>query len=342
MNIVIDIAHPAHVNFFKHTAKRLLSEGHNVNVICLDRGKLSKIVEKEFPGFHIEIIGKHKGSKYSVIIDANIKRFFQLLKYLRYLNVDIGLGVGSFNLGGVLKLLNRPNIQFDDDPERGLNTILEKITATKLFFPPIIESDGNISNFSALKEWAYLSPTYFTPDPTVLNDYGLKEKDYIFIREISTGSLNYMNQKANIIASISKEFNKNIKVLISLENRKKLGYYPDNWILLKEPINNIHSILYNSKCVISSGDSMAREGSLLGVPSIYCGFRVMKANKILENKNILFHLKPNEVVSFVDDIINDNSFYQNQELFRLNLLKEWVDVNEFIYKAVMNQMKNLS
>jgi len=341
MNIVIDIAHPAHINFFKLTAKRLSAEGHNVNLICLDRGKLSRIVDKEFPGLYVNIIGKHKGSKYSVIIDANIKRFFQLLKYLRNSRADIGLGVGSFNFGGVLKLLNRPNIQFDDDPERGLNTILEKLTATKLFFPPIIESYGNISNFNALKEWAYLSPTYFTPNPMVLNEYGLKEKEYIFIREISTGSLNYSNQKANLLASIAKEFSKETKVIFSLENKKKLGYYPDNWTILKEPVNDIHSILYYSKCVISSGDSMAREGGLLGVPSIYCGLREMKANKILENKNILFHLKPAEVVLFANDIIVNNSYFQNQESFRDILLKEWVDVNEFIYNVVMNTINNI-
>jgi len=342
LNIVIDIAHPAHINFFKITAKRLSDEGHNVNIICLDRGKLSKIVEKEFPGFHIKIIGRHKGSKYSVIIDANIKRFFRLIKHLRYINADIGLGVGSFNFGGALRLLNRPNIQFDDDPERGLNTILEKITATKLFFPPIIESYGNIRIFNALKEWAYLSPTYFTPNPEILNEYGLKEKEYIFIREISTGSLNYSNQKANILASISNEFNKDIKVLLSLENRKKLGYYPDNWVLLKEPISDIHSILYYSKCVISSGDSMAREGGLLGVPSVYCGLREMKANKILENKHILFHLKPNDVAPFVNNIILNNSFFQNQDSFRNILQNEWLDVNEFIYDEVMKSLRNIN
>ncbi len=340
MNIVIDIAHPAHVNFFKHTAKRLSAENHNVNILCLNRGKLSRIVEKEFPGFNIDIIGNHRGSKYSVIVDANIKRFFQLIKSIRLMNIDIGLGVGSFNLGVVLKILNKPNIQFDDDPERGLNTILEKITATKLFFPPIIESFGNISNFKALKEWAYLSPAYFKPDPACLKEYGLKEKDYVFIREISTGSLNYTNQKSNIIASISKKFDKNLKVLLSLENRKKLGYYPDNWILLKEPIYDIHSILYYSKCVISSGDSMAREGSLLGVPSIYCGFRDMKANKILEDKNILFHLKPEDVVPFLNKLLADTKSDINQVEFRNSLLNEWVDVNQLIYNEIMKLLSN--
>jgi hypothetical protein len=175
----------------------------------------------------------------------------------------------------------------------------------------------------------------------VLKEYGIEEKKYIFIREISTGSLNYSNQKANILASISKEFSKEIKVIFSLENKKKLGYYPDNWILLKEPIHDIHSLLYYSKCVISSGDSMAREGGLLGVPSIYCGYREMKANKILENKNILFHLNPGEVVPFVNDIILNNSYFQDQITFRDNLLKEWVDVNEFIYDVVMNTINNI-
>lgn len=342
MNIVIDIAHPAHVNFFKHTAKRLASENHNVKILCLNRGKLFRIVEKEFPGFHIDIIGNHKGSKYSVIVDANIKRFYQLMKAIRPMNVDVGLGVGSFNLGGVLKILNKPNIQFDDDPERGINTILEKLTATKLFFPPIIESYGNISNFKALKEWAYLSPEYFMPDPACLEEYGLREKEYIFVREISTGSLNYTNQKSNIIATISKKFDKGLKVLLSLENKKKLGYYPDNWIILNEPVSDIHSILYYSKCVISSGDSMAREGSLLGVPSIYCGFREMKANNIMEEKNIFFHLKPNEVVKHLQNLISNNSKSIDQESFRETLLSEWIDVNQFIYNEVMKMINILN
>ena len=86
---------------------------------------------------------------------------------------------------------------------------------------------------------------------------------------------------------------------------------------------------------------MAREGGLLGVPSIYCGLREMKANKILENKNILFHLKPAEVVLFANDIIVNNSYFQNQESFRDILLKEWVDVNEFIYNVVMNTINNI-
>jgi hypothetical protein len=86
---------------------------------------------------------------------------------------------------------------------------------------------------------------------------------------------------------------------------------------------------------------MAREGSLLGVPSVYCGFREMKANKILEDKNILFHLKPNDVASFINRIYNDDTYSFDQELFRNELLHEWIDVNQFIYAEVLKIIKIL-
>ncbi|MCE1164097.1 MAG: DUF354 domain-containing protein [Bacteroidetes bacterium] len=340
MKIAIDIGHPAHVNFFKVAANRFRDEGHEVTIIYLDRGVLPSIVENEYSGFQLVRIGKHRGSKLSVIIDANIKRFFQLAKYLYNNRFDIGLGVGSFNFGAVLKLLSLPNIQFDDDPERGINTILEKLTATQLFFPPIIENFGNIRNFKALKEWAYLSPKYFTPNVKALDEYGLREKEYVFVREISTGSLNYSMQRANIIATFARKFNKNENVVLSLESKKKAGYYPDKWQILEEPINDIHSIIYYSKLVISSGDSMAREGAMLGVPSIYCGYRVMKANSILENKNMLFHIKPEEVVIRTESIAKAGNSGISQGNFRNMLMNEWVDVSDLIYDAVMKIMNN--
>ena len=81
---------------------------------------------------------------------------------------------------------------------------------------------------------------------------------------------------------------------------------------------------------------MAREGSLLGVPSIYCGTRNMKANTIMEKKNILFHLKPGELPDMLSNIYFNNALSVNQINFRKNLAKEWVDVNRFIYDSLKN------
>jgi hypothetical protein len=174
----------------------------------------------------------------------------------------------------------------------------------------------------------------------VLKEYSLKQGEYIFVREISTGSLNYARQKSNIIASFSRKIDMKFKVLLSLEDRKTLGYYPDEWMLIREPVSDIHSLIYYSRMVISSGDSMAREGSLLGIPSIYCGSRYMKANQIMINKNILFHFEPEGIIPKINKLLNDDTFRLNQELFRKNLMNEWEDVTEFIIKTAEKYIKN--
>jgi len=342
MNILIDIGHPAHVNFFKNTIKRLQIDGNNILICVLNRGKLPFIVKKEYKGYEIKIVGKHKGTKLSIIFDANILRFFSLFKICLKYKPDIGISTGSFILGFVLKLFKKPNIFFDDDPDRKLNIILEKLTSTELFFPIFYNSINDyekIKKFNALKEWAYLSPKYFTPTKDALLKYKLFPKEYIFVREVSTGSLNYVNQKSNIISSIANKLPENFKVLFSLEDKSTINLYPEDWILLEEPVDDIHSLIYYSKLLISSGDSMAREGSMLGVPSIYCGIRDMAANKVMIDKGMLFHVNINDVPEFVNKIINEELLLEDQKSFRNKLMEEWIDMPEFIYSNIEKYKK---
>jgi len=342
MNILIDIGHPAQANFFKNVIKILTKKGYKIIITSINRGKLPEILEKEFPNNQIKIIGKHKSSKRSIIFEANILRFFQLLNYVIGKKFNIALSCGSFITGAIFKfILRKPNIQFDDDPERVKNVFLEKLTSSELFFPPIIKPNGKVKIMNALKEWAYLSPTYFAPDPNsdTFLQYNLKPKEYFFIREVSTGSLNYIDQKSNLIASISHLLPTNFKILLSLENKSTINLYPKDWILLQEPVKDIHSLIYYSKIMISSGDSMAREGAMLGVPSIYCGIRDMAANKVMIDKGMLFKVYINDVPELINRIINDELFLENQEDFRNKLKEEWIDVPEFICNIIEKYKK---
>ena len=68
--------------------------------------------------------------------------------------------------------------------------------------------------------------------------------------------------------------------------------YPKDWILLEEPVEGIHSLIYYSCALISSGDSMAREAALLGVPSYYLGIRYdMPANYAASRLGVLHNRK---------------------------------------------------
>ncbi|MCH7973678.1 MAG: DUF354 domain-containing protein [Bacteroidetes bacterium] len=172
MKILLDLNHPAHLNFFKTTISVLSSNNDEVIVTYLDRGRLPKIVEKEIDGVKMLKIGKHTGSRLSIIFQANILKFLSFIPLLLREKPNLCLSVGSFTNGFACKMFGIPNIQFDDDPERKVNVELEKLTSTELYFPPIIGPTKKIKIFNALKEWAYLSPKYFNPNKNVLKKYG--------------------------------------------------------------------------------------------------------------------------------------------------------------------------
>ena len=334
MRILIDISHPAHINFFKFAINRLFQENNEIIITALRRGKVPSIIEKEFWNHKVKYVGEHKGTKLSIIFNANIKKFFNLLFFVINKKTDIGISVGGIPLGFVFKILGKPYLRFSDDPECKIHLFLAKLTSTELFFPPIIKPDGKVKIMNALKEWAYLSPKYFTPAIKELSNYNLRPQGYIFIREVSTGSLNYANQQSNMIATFARDLPHNYHVLLSLEDKSTINQYPSNWILLKEPLNDIHSLIYFSKIVISSGDSMAREGAMLGVPSIYCGIREMAANTVMIDKGMLFHKDVKDVPQFIDRIINNDIKIEEQDKFRERLENEWIDVTEFIIRQI--------
>ncbi len=339
MNILIDIIHPAHINLFKRAIQRLQNDGNQVFVTCINRGRLPAIVASELRPIKVKTIGRHRGSIFSILFEANFLRLIQMFLYLWNKKIDVGISFGSFLMGFILTLKHKPNIHLSDDPERKLNSILELITCNERYLPPIITPHGKTKIFNSLKEWAYLSPKYFKPDVSVLKFYDLEPYKYIFVREVSTGSLNYKSQKNAIISSIAHNFQADIKVIFSLEDKSLMSLYPSNWILLSEPVTDIHSVMFYSRLVISSGDSMAREGAMLGVPSVYCGNRIMAANQLLIDRGMLHKLTLQDIGSFLNKTLKSDTYIDDQINFRNKLLEDWIDVTDFILTTILKYKK---
>ncbi len=338
MTILFDIKHIAHINFFKVVIARLVSEKHEVLISYIDRGKLPKIIKKEFPDIPSFSIGQHKGTTFSILFEANVLKFFKARKLIKEKRIDIMLGVDAFVTGMACKISGIPNIQFYDDPERKINLKLEQLTSDALFYPNITDFRGTtVQTYNALKEWAYLSPRYFKANIESLKKWGVEAGKYIFVREVDTGSLNYKNQKAGMVASVAEQFPSEIKVLLSLENKDNIQEYPSNWILLQEPLDDVHSLMYYSLAVISSGDSMAREGAMLGVPSFYIGFRDMAANRFIQKEGLFFAVSPE---LFADKISNLVSLRIDQEIYRKRLFEDWIDVSKLIYNQLFSLLSS--
>lgn len=282
MNIWIDILHIPQFNFYKPLIKALSEQGHTVYLTVLDRGKLPKIATRETEGWSnvkVYVLGKHMMTKWSAIWDANIIRAFQLRNWARDKKIDIGFSNGML-LAWVCKQKGIPNYSFDDDPQTFDRKGKEKWNTECNFCVYEDETIGAPSHvLRCTKEWAYLNPRTFVPNERALEKYGVKPKEYMFLREVTVGTINYAGQESGAILGIKDMIPTDMRVLFSLEEKKRRDEYPADWILLQEPIEDIHSLIYYSAGLVSSGDSMAREAALLGVPSYYLGIRYsMPAN----------------------------------------------------------------
>ena len=282
MNIWIDINHIPQWNFYKVVVEQLSAKGHHVYLTILDRGKLVPIVRKETAGMQnvtVDVVGRHRMTKWSAIVEANLLRDLQLMRWIWWKKIDMGFSNGM-QLAMVCGLKGIPNYSFDDDPQTADRKWKEKWNTECNFCvyeDEAIKAPSHV--LRCTKEWAYLNPRTFVPKVEVLERYGVKPKEYMFLREVSVGTINYTGQESGAILGIKDMIPKGMKVLLSLEEKKRRSEYPEEWILLQEPIEDIHSLICYAAGLVSSGDSMAREAALLGVPAYYLGIRyTMPAN----------------------------------------------------------------
>ncbi len=289
MRILIDIVHPADINFYKNAIRILKERGNEIFITYMDRGKVEAILKKEYKEFKVSLtkIGRHYSNKYKKIFGM-FERVSKLVKYMYKKDFDVVTGFQGFYIAVAAKFYKIPSIVFYDDYEYKLMFNLCKLFSTKFIIPKSIPVTGkNVIKGFNFKELAYLHPNYFKPNKSALKKYKVESKKYVFIREISNISLNYYKDSYDLDSIIKKIKKRDLKILLSLEDKSLAKKYSKDCIILKEPVEGIYSLIYYSKFVISSGDTIPREAALLGVPAFYIGNRDMKINKSLVKKRLI-------------------------------------------------------
>lgn len=342
MNVWVDLGHIPQYNFYKPLILRLAKEGKCVYVTYLNRGRMPKIIQAELgnvENVHLYQIGKHRMSRLSVILEANLLRNIQLIIWKIGKHIDVALSNG-YQAAFIGWLFGVPSYSYDDDPQtihyrpkvllnKSCNYCIYKYQGKKL--------SAKAHVLPVLKEWAYLSPSVFTPNENVLKQYGVKPREYLFLREVSVGTMNYIGQKAQAIYAIKDLIPQNKKVLFSLEEKGKRDMYPKDWQLLQEPIDDIHSLIYYSCGLISSGDSMAREASMLGVPSLYLGIRTdMPANKAAIEVAKMYSIDTIDIKQWLNQcLVSFEELNKRQVKIRERVFNSFIDISEYIYYEIL-------
>ena len=234
-----------------------------------------------------------------------------------------------------------PNYAFDDDPQvwdyKPKIWFSNKSHYCLYKLPDNYHLSPKVKVLKALKEWSYLATSVFKPKMDVLNDYNVEAKKYVFLREVSVGTINYTGQSSGAILNIAHLIPKDKKVLFSLEDKSKRDLYPKDWILLQEPLKDVHSLIYFSAGLVSSGDSMAREAALLGIPAYYLGVRHSMPANLAAAEVADFN---NEISMPFDQWVDEKltktpeDLIINQQFIRRQIDEQFDDINEYMYGLV--------
>lgn len=282
MKVLFDIVHPADVNVFSYVINRLISQGHNVTCSVLNRGRLPQIVKKEFPKTNIVILGKHQRG----VVRKFLGIVFRELSFLRfYINNKFDVVVGFGFYAGVLAWIRgAKSINMHDDKEYKGMFLTSKFFCNK-FISFVPTSGKKVVLVNGFKELAYLSSKYVSFDDSVLKKLNLKPKKYVYVREIANISYNYADSKR---IDYTKTFdwlrNQGFTILLDAEGEHSYDHVQKISGVFSLPEHN--SIKNNAALIITSGDTVLREGALMGIPTIYTSDRVMKINESLLNNDL--------------------------------------------------------
>jgi len=339
MKILVDLVHPSDVNFFKNAIK-ILKKDYNadIDIFALPRGNLVPIFKKECGGYPFKSIGNYRTSLIGKAFGV-ADRGLQMLKYYNHHKFDVATGFGGIGISHVAWILNKPSVIFEDDIEYKLGFYPYKSFASCIVMPEYIDFEGErIVKYKGFKELAYLHPNYFTPDPKILDDYGVEPSQYVFIREVSNTTLNYSSLMIGQLQLVFTYLNDlGFKIIASLEEKSLKKKFESKCIILEEPVEDIYSLLSFSSFTISSGDTMARESCLLGTPTIYTGGRDMLVNRELQKRSLLFKVDciP-EINETITTIVNNNIKKHVSTEVKNAIESEWEDTTKVILNNLLN------
>ena len=340
MRILVDMGHPGHVHFFRYALRELESKGHDIMICARDKDvTLSLLDHYQFP---YKVLSK-MGHGTLGLSREFIRREWQLMRLIKSFNPDVVTAIGGLFIAPVARLMNKPSIVFTDTESVPLDTYLTYPFASVICTPDCFLNNlkGRHLRYAGLHELAYLHPNRFVPDPNVLNELGITEKEPFFIlRFVAWQATHDIGQHGFSFAFKKKLIEKlalHGRVLISSE-----GHLPKAFesYRLRLPPQKIHHALHYASLFIGEGATMATEAGILGTPSIYTSSLAVNLGNFIElmdrYKLVLSYPDQEQALLSALELITDESAKDKWNQRRENLLAEKIDVTSYVVDLLEN------
>jgi uncharacterized protein len=345
MRILIDMGHPGHVHFYRHALRELERRGHELLICARDKDvTLSLLDHYQFPYQTFSNMG-HGTLGMS---REFLAREWGLMRTIKSFNPDVVTAIGGLFIAPACRMMGKPSIVFTDSEPVPFDNYLTYPFATLVCTPDCFlrELKCRHLRYPGYHELAYLHPKRFKPDPSILKEMGITEKDpFILLRFVAWKATHDIGQhgfdlsfKIKLIEQLSQYG----RVLISSESPLPPELEPHRFHL---PPHRIHHALYYARLFMGDGATMATEAALLGTPTVRSSSMALNMGNFIELMTT-YHL----VLSYQDaetallsalQLLNDDHSKSTWKERRNRLLTDKIDVTAYMVDLIENHADHI-
>ena len=328
MKILFDIGHPAHVHLFKNFIL-FLKKDHDITVTAREK-EVTTLLLNYYGIDHLALSfpGRNMLGLFKELINRNRK----LIALHNRENFDLAFGT-SVSIAHLSALLGIKSCNFseDDDSVIPIQAFITYPFTSKIINPDCVRFNKWCNKrvlHSSYHELAYLHPNNFTPNPSVVEMYGLELRNYIIIR-LSAFNAHHDLKNKGISESLYRD-------IINILSDYTLIVSDENTILNSIKPWHMHHLLSYAKMMISDSQTMTAEAAVLGVPSIrYNSFvgRISYLEELEHKYELTYGYRPgqdSEMIDRVKEVLNKKDVHEVWQKRRKIMLSDKVDFNKWM------------
>ncbi|MBE0673397.1 MAG: DUF354 domain-containing protein [Bacteroidales bacterium] len=349
MNILIDIGHPAHVHLFRNLYGELTVRGHNVTVTVKDLPSATRLLDLYgIPYIIIGTRGKSVAGKglNQIIFDM------KLVALAFRKRIDLALG-SSITIAHASRLSPMKSVVFDDDDDevQPLMTRYGHPFAHALLSPESLRGRRRRADtiyHESFHELAYLHPSRFTPDASVLGEAGLEEGEPYFIMRFSAFKAHHDTGISGISLAdklrLSEYLSARGKLFITTEGdiEPELARYR-----LSVASHRIHSLMSYATMLVGDSQTMTSEAAVLGVPALRCNSfagRIAYLEEQEKRYGLTYAYTPdnfNAMFEKMKELLAMPSLGEEWQRRRQIMLNDKIDLTDFMVRFIENYPESI-
>lgn len=269
MNILVDLAHPAHFHFFSRPIRQWREEGHGVTITVRQKDVLLDLVaEAGEEAFLISGIRRGRWGQATELVE----RVAALVPLMYRRKIDVATGVGGVSVSHAASLCGVPSLIWTNNENARLSNRLTLPFATRIATPSSFRGDYGTRHrrYRGNHERAYIPPEGPPFNWGRLLEWGLDPNRLLFVVRLVSWQASHDHGHRGLAREeavrLIEHLERTGQVVLSTEGTppEELSKY-----IHPIPVSRMGELLAMSDGYIGEGATMASECALMGIPNIF-------------------------------------------------------------------------